>query len=128
MPQFANQEYSGKTRARRLARERCILRAEAEGYGPAECCRAANVVEKAMTVDPHDTDEADEKGEVRGPLAKQQRREMSLASIWSFDLKYQQGDGNGKDTVRKSLNPRCLGLHAKKTSATEGKNESRHPG
>src|SRR5438874_3758758 len=79
--------------------------------------RALDVVEQAMMVDPHDADksEANNERHVSRPLPQQQRRQRHFADVafvGDLQLQHQQRDGDGKNAVGKSLDARCLFIHA----------------
>jgi hypothetical protein len=74
---------------------------------------AVDMREHAVMVDPHDSDEeeAQQKCEVRRPLAQQLAREISLRNRRDLDLEDEQRDGDGEYAVRESFDARSFGRH-----------------
>src|SRR4029453_9516365 len=65
--------------------------------------------EDPMVVEPDDPDgqEADQVGDIAGPLGPQGVRErLALAELWGADVDDQQGDGDGEPAVAEGLQPR----------------------
>src|SRR5262249_44457831 len=74
---------------------------------------AVDVGEDAVVVDPNDSgeEEAQQKCEVRRPLAQQLPRELSLRDRRDLDLEDQQRDGDGVYAVREGFDARSFGRH-----------------
>jgi len=65
-----------------------------------------------VMVDPHYANEckADQEREVGWPLPKKLIGKSTVGRLGNLDLKDKQCDGNGEDSVRKSLYPAGLGV------------------
>src|SRR5580698_10456365 len=68
-----------------------------------------------MVIDPHNPDEGEteDKGKIRGPLAQKLNGKISAAGSRNLDFQNEQSNGNGKNAVRESFDPRCLFFHEK---------------
>src|SRR5213595_3928177 len=83
-----------------------------------------------MVVDPHDADEgeADDKRDVSRPLAQEQRRKgyfTNIAFVRNLQFQHQQGDGDGKNAVRKSFDARRLFIHASVSTKMSPENSAK---
>jgi len=76
-----------------------------------------------VMVDPHYANEckADQEREVGWPLPEKLIAKSTVGRLGNLDLKDKQRDGNGEDSVRKSLYPAGLGVQRATPTACYGR-------